>query len=63
MTDQFLEALQPSPWFVVIEVLIVLGILGLIYWGYRWGARSRWPRGPFWHEISRLGRVLDYPDA
>ena len=48
MTDRIWELVQPPPWFGVLDILIILGVLGFIYWAYRWGPRGPWPRGPFW---------------
>ena len=42
MTELLWEALQPPPWFGVEDVLIVVGILGLIYAAYQRGPRGSW---------------------
>ena len=42
MTDRLWEALQPPPWFGVVDAIVIVGVLFFIYWGFRWGeARIR----------------------
>ncbi len=48
MSELLFDALKPPPWFGLVDVLVVVGILALIYCAYRLGPRGPWPGGPYW---------------